>query len=110
MSNQDWHPADIVAAVRKLGTTLKDLSLQNGLPERACQVALHRPYTRPETVIAKALGYHPKEIWPSRYHANGERKRFLHSKIVAEKNQRDIKSSPCTISEETPKCLAANEG
>ncbi|OFC71779.1 helix-turn-helix domain-containing protein [Alteromonas confluentis] len=110
MSNQDWHPADIVAAVRKLGITLKDLSIQNGLPERACQVALHRAYTRPETVIANALGCHPKEIWPSRYHANGERKRFLHSKIVAEKKQRDIKSSPTPAIGETQKCLTANEG
>ena len=96
MYQKDWHPADIVAAIRKKELTLKDLSIQNGLAARACDTAMHRPYAKPEAVIAKALGRHPKEIWPSRYHANGTRRRFLHSKIVAKeavKETRGVKSA-----------------
>lgn len=91
MCKADWHPADIVAAIRKSGTTLRELSLSHGLAERACQVALHRPYTKPEVVIAKALGVHPMVIWPSRYHADGTRIRFLHSKMLAKKTPLDTK-------------------
>lgn len=93
MSKIDWHPADIVAAIRKQELTLKELSIANGLTPRACATAMHRPYEKPEKVIANQLGLHPKEIWPSRYHADGRRKRFLHSKMVANKSTRDTKMS-----------------
>lgn len=94
MSKTDWHPADIIAAIRKQELTLKELSIANGLTPRACATAMHRPYEKPEKVIAKQLGLHPKEIWPSRYHADGRRKRFLHSKMVANNLSRDTKMSP----------------
>ena len=96
MYQKDWHPADIVAAVRKKELTLKELSIQNGLAPRACGTAMHRPYAKPEAIIAKALGLHPKEIWPSRYHEDGTRRRFLHSKIVAKhsvKETQNVKSA-----------------
>lgn len=93
MSKIDWHPADIVAAIRKQELTLKELSIANGLTPRACATAMHRPYEKPEKVIAKQLGLHPKEIWPSRYHADGRRKRFLHSKMVANNSTGDTKMS-----------------
>jgi Ner family transcriptional regulator len=93
MLQNDWHPADIVAAIRKLELTLKEISIANGLTPRACSAAMHRPYEKPERAIAKTLGLHPREIWPSRYHKNGSRKRFLHSKMVANKSDISTKMS-----------------
>ena len=93
MSQHDWHPADIVAAIRKQELTLKELSIANGLTPRACSSAMHRPYEKPERVIANQLGVHPKEIWPSRYHENGKRRRILHSKMVANKSLKSTKNS-----------------
>ena len=40
MSHTDWHPADIIAAIRKQELTLTELALLNGLPHRACQTAM----------------------------------------------------------------------
>lgn len=95
MSQTDWHPADIVAAIRKQELTLKELSIANGLTPKACATAMHRPYEKPEKIIANQLGVHPKQIWPSRYHEDGRRKRFLHSKMVANKS---LKSTVKSVS------------
>ena len=46
----DWHPADIVAGLRKRGTSLT------------------RPWPKGELIIATALETQPWVIWPSRYH------------------------------------------
>lgn len=67
-ASQDWHKADITAALHKRGITLKGLSLANGYrsPD-ACAQALHRPYPKVERLIAAALEMRPEELWPSRY-------------------------------------------
>jgi Ner family transcriptional regulator len=63
----DWHRADIVAAVRKAGWTLRKLSLAIGLSPNALNNALDRPWPRAERIIAEAIGVTPETIWPSRY-------------------------------------------
>lgn len=69
---QDWHPADIVAALRKAGLSLAGLAKAYGLTSSsAFSVALVRSYPICEQRIADALGVHPMVIWPSRYNANG---------------------------------------
>ena len=67
-SNSDWHPADIVAAIRKAGTSLSALGRANGLANTTLRNALDKPYPRAEQIIASAIGVTPEEIWPSRYH------------------------------------------
>lgn len=67
MANQDWHPEDIKAEVRKTGTTMTQLSLAHGLAENAVRMTLRRPWRRVEQIIAAHLGVQPHEIWPSRY-------------------------------------------
>lgn len=64
---QDMHRADIVASVRKAGTTLARLSVEAGLHPRTLNNALERKYPKGEQIIAKAIGKTPQEIWPSRY-------------------------------------------
>lgn len=70
----DWHPADILAAVRKAGWSLRRLSLEHDYHERSVQVALRKPWPRAERIIASAIGLRPQAIWPSRYHHDGRPK------------------------------------
>ncbi|XBS70445.1 helix-turn-helix transcriptional regulator [Acerihabitans sp. KWT182] len=65
--NNDWHPADIIAALRKRGTTLAAVSRAAGLSSSTLANALTRPWPKGEWLIADRLEIHPAEIWPSRY-------------------------------------------
>lgn len=64
----DWHSADIIAALRKKGTSLAAESRRNGLSSSTLANALTRPWPKGELIIASALETHPWVIWPSRYH------------------------------------------
>lgn len=64
---KDWHPADIIAALRKRGTTLAAVSRDAGLCSSTLANAMTRPWPKGEWLIGEALGIHPLEIWPSRY-------------------------------------------
>ncbi|AFR01982.1 helix-turn-helix domain-containing protein [Pectobacterium brasiliense] len=68
LRKQDWHPADIIAALRKKNTTLAAVSRAAGLSSSTLANALSRPWPKGEWLIADALGIHPSEIWPSRYY------------------------------------------
>ncbi|QIQ22270.1 helix-turn-helix domain-containing protein [Zophobihabitans entericus] len=63
----DWHPADILAELKKRGLTLAELSRQSGFSSSTLSNALIRPWTKGEVIIANALDKKPEEIWPSRY-------------------------------------------
>lgn len=66
-SASDWHPADVLAALKKRGKTLSGLSVDHGYHPTAAGKALKRPWPALEAIIAHALGREPAEIWPSRY-------------------------------------------
>lgn len=65
---KDWHPADIIAGLRKRGTSLAAESRKAGLSSSTLANALSRPWPKDELLIAKALEIEPWVIWPSRYH------------------------------------------
>ena len=67
IKSNDWHKADIIAALKKKGTTLAELSRKSGLSSSTLSNALVRPWTKGEIIIAKALNLKPSQIWPSRY-------------------------------------------
>lgn len=67
MKAQDWHPADIIAGIRKKGTSLAALSRDSGLASSTLANTLTRHWPKGERLIAEALGKQPEEIWPSRY-------------------------------------------
>lgn len=76
-SHEDWHPADIKAALHKKGVTLAGLAQTHGLSSSSTlSAALTRSYPANERRIADAIGVHPKEIWPTRYHEDGTRKLY----------------------------------
>lgn len=67
MIEQDWHPADIIAGLRKKGTTLAAVSREAGLASSTLANTLTRHWPKGERLIAEALHKRPEEIWPSRY-------------------------------------------
>ncbi|MBU9854414.1 helix-turn-helix domain-containing protein [Rahnella bonaserana] len=72
-NHTDWHQADIIAALRRRGTTLAAVSRSAGLSSSTLSNALSRSWPKGEKVIAQALDVHPSVIWPSRYFdARGE--------------------------------------
>ncbi|WP_313080759.1 DNA-binding transcriptional regulator SfsB [Atlantibacter sp.] len=65
---KDWHSADIIAGLRKRGTSLAAESRKAGLSSSTLANALSRPWPKGERIIADALGVEPWLIWPSRYY------------------------------------------
>jgi Ner family transcriptional regulator len=63
----DWHPADVLAALKKRGHSLAGLSEAHGYHATAAGKALKRPWPALEALIADAIGVAPQRIWPSRY-------------------------------------------
>ncbi len=67
MEQHDWHPADIIAGIKKKGTTLAAISRSVGLASSTLANTLTRHWPKGERLIAEVLGKRPEEIWPSRY-------------------------------------------
>ena len=69
---EDLHPADIIAKVRKKGSTFAELSRTNGLHSRTLHNVLYKKWPKAEKIIADFLELKPEEIWPSRYPSSTE--------------------------------------
>ena len=70
----DMHPEDIKAEIRKRGYTMTELALANGMAKQSIGEAIRvRSSARAEKIIADLLEMKPREIWPSRYRADGKR-------------------------------------
>jgi Ner family transcriptional regulator len=67
MMQQDWHSANIIAALKKRGTSLSAVSRKSGLASSTLANAITRRWPKGERLIAEALGVAPEKIWPSRY-------------------------------------------
>jgi Ner family transcriptional regulator len=67
--NPDWHPADVLAALKKRGKSLAGISIAYGYHPTAAGKALKRSWPAMERAIADALDLQPRDIWPSRYPA-----------------------------------------
>lgn len=66
-SKKNMHRADIIAAIRKRGKNLTQLSIEAGLHPRTLGNALERKYPKGEKIIGDFIGLSPEEIWPERY-------------------------------------------
>ena len=67
------HHADIVAAVKKAGTNLRQLALSAGFGESTLRAALHKPHPRAQRLIAETIGKPVHEIWPQWFDVSGAR-------------------------------------
>ena len=73
-ASKDWHKADIIGGLWKLGTSIQKLSRENNYKGNGLEQAIRRCWPRGERIIAEALGATAPQIWPSRYHADGSPK------------------------------------
>jgi Ner family transcriptional regulator len=70
----DMHPADVMAALKKRGISMRKLSLRAGKNDSAVAQAVKNPVSSipMELLVADALGMKPEKIWPSRYYPSGK--------------------------------------
>ncbi len=68
---EDWHPADIKAALAKKGFSLSRLARENDYAETSPSNVFRQPWAAMEKIMANIIGLPPQEIWPSRYTKNG---------------------------------------
>lgn len=73
MPSENWHQADIVAALRKAGWSLRRLSKHHGYNPTVLSNALNRDWPKGERIIAEAIGVDPATIWPERHERRGQR-------------------------------------
>ena len=64
-TQEDMHPADVIAALHKRGTSLRKIAIENGYSH--IQRVLTSPWLAAEQLVAKALNRKPEDLWPSRY-------------------------------------------
>ena len=75
VKRNDWHPRTVLGALEHAGYTLNSLAKELGLSSGVTlSRAVRHGGATGEARIAKVLGLHPKEIWPSRYNEDGTRK------------------------------------
>lgn len=67
-----WHPQDVIAEIRKSGTTLAALSRENGFKDRSLRTALSKRWPRGNAIIASHLGVSRHQIWPDWYGLDDE--------------------------------------
>lgn len=64
-AQKDWHPADVLAALKKRQLSLRQLARENNY--RHIDRVLTSPWLAAEQIVARAMGMRPEEVWPSRY-------------------------------------------
>ena len=68
-----WHPADIIAAVRKAGTSLQRLSREHGFSVFTMNKAVRQCFPACHAIIAEVIGVPRQSIWPQFYDRDGSR-------------------------------------
>lgn len=108
---QDWHRADVKAALDKAGTSMAKLSREHDYSSGSLRMALRLPWPKAEAIIAAALDIPPQTIWPSRYHPDGSPKsgrgqrglgRYKPSAVVcsvANKGKHNKTAKDCNVKE-----------
>lgn len=96
---EDMHPADVIAALHKRGTSLRKIALQNGYSH--IQRVLTSPWLAAEQLVAKALDRKPEDLWPSRYLNPADRAlAFQLTRKIAVTMPRQRKQQPHNITDD----------
>ena len=94
---QDWHWADVLAALRKQGWSLRQVGLEEGYADGNTLGEVARvPYPKAEAILAHYIGVdHPMRIWPSRYDRDGKpNRRIGRAPMRGQKPARKATSGP----------------
>ena len=68
---EGWHPQDIMAAVRKRGSSMQGLARDHGFAPNTFNAALTARYPNAHAIIAAYIGVSRGELWPEWYEADG---------------------------------------
>ena len=74
---EPWHPQDIIAAVRKRGSSLQRLGRERGFGLGVLNRATTKRFPRAHQIIAEFIGVPRQEIWPQFYDETGAPRSFL---------------------------------
>jgi Ner family transcriptional regulator len=85
MAEQGWHPQDIMAAVRKRGTSLQALARNHGFAPTTFNKALKHRFPNAHAVIASFIGIERQKLWPQYYDGDGN---------LRGKSRRDLHRQP----------------
>jgi Ner family transcriptional regulator len=88
-----WHPQDIVAAVKKSGSSLQALGRANGFSRTTFNKATSIRFPRAHQVIAEFLGVPRQIIWPQFYHEDGSPKEFRQVRSESAKDEATTRTS-----------------
>ncbi|MCJ2112751.1 helix-turn-helix domain-containing protein [Methylobacterium sp. E-025] len=72
VGRQIWHAQDVIAEIRKSGTSLAALSRLNGFADRSLRTALTKRWPRANSIIASHLNVSRHQIWPHWFGPNDE--------------------------------------
>lgn len=94
-NGKGWHPEEIKAAIRMRGSTMAELSRQNGYVDSVVKQVLRKPWPAVEKIVADYLGVAPQTIWPDRYGPDGMPNRLLFGRVkfTPKENDRQRKNS-----------------
>ena len=62
---EDWHPADIKAALAKKGYTFARVARENGYGSKSPNMVLHKHWSQIEAIVARIIGVPAAVIWPT---------------------------------------------
>lgn len=91
-SPEGWHPADIIAAVRKSGSTMMEVAIAAGFHPSALSHCLRFPVPDANKAIAAHLDKHVHELWPQWFDENGDvlpnRRKATRARAAASRQKR----------------------
>lgn len=67
---QGWHPQDIIAEVRKRGSSLARLTREHGFSRDVLYKCLTQRFPNGHNVVAAAIGQTKHALWPQWYDQN----------------------------------------
>ncbi|WP_170181928.1 helix-turn-helix domain-containing protein [Phreatobacter stygius] len=69
---KNWHRQDIIAAVRKRGSSLQRLGKEHGFARDTFNKALTARFPNAHAIIAEFIGVERHELWPQWYGPDGQ--------------------------------------
>lgn len=78
----NWSREKILASLRERGTTAAAIADDAGLSRFTLYKALTTPYPKAQSIIARALGLSPQQIWPQFYDETGARRHVIRRKAA----------------------------
>ena len=74
------HPADVIASIRKAGSSMSELARAYRLSPSSFTHCLRRPIPEANRAIARFLGVTPSELWPDWFDEQGNRRDLRRSR------------------------------